>query len=75
MTPAIPPRLFYPEPLFMHDTARCRCCGCHDLDACVDEDSDMACWWVEPDLCSACAAELAAGLDPEMAGLYAGDGE
>ena len=35
----------------------------------------MACWWVEPDLCSACAAEMAARLDPAMAGLWAGDAE
>ena len=75
MTPATPPRLFYPEPLFMHDTARCRVCGCHDLDASAEEESEMSCWWVEPDLCSACAAELAARLDPAMAGLYSEDAE
>ncbi len=69
------PPIFFADPNVTFDTAVCRVCGCHDFDACVEEDSDRACWWVEPDLCSACAAEMAAKLDPAMAGLYAGDGE
>lgn len=34
--------------------ATCRVCGCWEYDACWDED-EGACWWVEADLCSACA--------------------
>lgn len=30
--------------------ATCRICGCTDMQACPG-----GCWWVEPDLCSACA--------------------
>lgn len=30
----------------------CRSCGCTDTCACPG-----GCWWVEPDLCSACSAE------------------
>ncbi len=41
----------------------------------MDDESGMTCWWVEPDLCAACAAEMAARLDPAMAGLYAEDAE
>ena len=33
----------------------CRGCGCWDLAACWDEDVG-ACSWIEPDLCSHCAA-------------------
>lgn len=33
----------------------CRQCGCTDHNACVDADG-AACWWVAPDLCSACSA-------------------
>lgn len=32
---------------------RCRVCGCTQDRACVGEDGN--CWWVEADLCSACA--------------------
>jgi hypothetical protein len=45
-------------------TPRCRVCGCTQDRACVSEDGP--CWWVEADLCSACAttAQIAvAGLD------------
>jgi hypothetical protein len=35
------------------DEPTCRECGCSDSLACPD-----GCWWVEEDLCSACAAEL-----------------
>lgn len=37
------------------DVRRCRRCSCTDLQACVTE-ADSACWWVEDDLCSACAS-------------------
>ena len=30
----------------------CRVCGCSHHDPCPE-----GCWWVEPDLCSACAEE------------------
>ncbi|MCY3754818.1 MAG: hypothetical protein OXG99_12120 [Alphaproteobacteria bacterium] len=69
------PPVFFADPNFTLDAAVCRGCGCHDLDACEDEEAGMACWWVEPDLCSVCAAEFAARLDPAMAGLYAEDAE
>lgn len=35
--------------------ATCRRCGCSELDACQTEHG--ACFWLEPDLCSACASE------------------
>lgn len=37
---------------------RCRSCGCHDYDACLDPVSGLPCHWAEPDLCSVCADEL-----------------
>jgi|GEM_PF-4873137 len=43
----------YPEPLF-DELYYCRVCGCDDLHACVDADGNP-CYWVEDDLCSACA--------------------
>jgi hypothetical protein len=38
--------------------ATCRVCGCTDIDcsSCV-ERTGMACYWVEPDLCSACVRD------------------
>ncbi|SMF82920.1 hypothetical protein SAMN06265365_14818 [Tistlia consotensis] len=33
---------------------RCRSCGCTQAAACEMADGG-GCWWVEPDLCSACA--------------------
>jgi hypothetical protein len=33
----------------------CRVCGCTEFDACVDV-LGRACYWVERDLCSGCAA-------------------
>ena len=33
------------------DETPCRLCGCTDSWGC-----DEGCWWVEPDLCSSCAA-------------------
>jgi hypothetical protein len=37
---------------------KCRKCGCTDLDCsgCV-ERTGLPCFWVEPDLCSACAPD------------------
>ena len=35
---------------------RCRECGCSDFRACPG-----GCWWVEPDLCSACDEDLPMG--------------
>jgi len=35
---------------------RCRVCGCTQRRAC-----DGGCWWIEPDLCSACV-DRAVGL-------------
>ena len=37
-----------------HD-APCRECGCIDSDCCVDLTGEP-CWWVQDDLCSACAS-------------------
>lgn len=39
----------------------CRLCGCTETTACLTEAGP--CWWVEPDLCSACepAARRARG--------------
>lgn len=39
------------------DSAKCRVCGCTDDDCrqCI-EKSGEPCYWVEPDLCSACVA-------------------
>lgn len=51
---------------------RCRVCGCTADRACVDDDGP--CWWVERDLCSACAtpAQIAvAALDQAV--LRAGE--
>ena len=41
----------------------CRICGCTDLNCsgCVERTGEP-CYWVEPDLCSACAADAAAGV-------------
>ena len=36
--------------------AACAVCGCTDLRGCVDPATGIACWWVDPNLCSACAA-------------------
>ena len=39
----------------------CRRCGCDDFDCAVCiERTGEPCWWVEPDLCSACASEIGA---------------
>jgi len=34
---------------------KCRVCGCDDLHACWTEDGP--CYWVEENLCSACASK------------------
>lgn len=36
------------------DTDKCRVCGCTNWSACPDPETGT-CWWVEEDLCSACA--------------------
>ncbi|MDD3491929.1 MAG: hypothetical protein PHZ19_00335 [Candidatus Thermoplasmatota archaeon] len=38
----------------------CRVCGCTEDNACVTDDGP--CYWVEEDLCSACAAKSQQGL-------------
>ena len=40
----------------------CRICGCTDDDCrqCVEKQEGEPCYWVEPDLCSACALEAVA---------------
>lgn len=38
----------------LEDEHRCRSCGCSEHLACPE-----GCWWVEHDLCSACAADAA----------------
>lgn len=43
--------------LIVHPDAVCRVCGCTALDACIDALGNP-CSWVEPDLCSACVAEV-----------------
>lgn len=37
----------------------CRVCRCTDYDCegCIERTGD-ACWWVEPDLCSACESTI-----------------
>lgn len=51
----------------------CRGCGYSDRNACADT-LDGPNWWIEDDLCSACAARIQAATDPAYAGLYAEDG-
>jgi len=34
----------------------CRVCGCTNQHACWDPVTERPCHWVEPDLCSVCAA-------------------
>ena len=50
----------------------CRGCGCWDWNACVDGD-DEACWWVEDDLCSVCAAGMQAAAVRACSGFHAED--
>ncbi|MDD5703994.1 MAG: hypothetical protein PHU23_18330 [Dehalococcoidales bacterium] len=38
----------------MRGSPYCRVCGCSEFDPCFDENNDP-CYWVEEDLCSACA--------------------
>jgi hypothetical protein len=44
-----------PSRLGGDDGPSCRGCGCTALDAC--ETPNGACFWLEPDLCSACAGD------------------
>jgi hypothetical protein len=51
---------------------RCRVCGCTDDDCrqCIEKTGEP-CYWVEDDLCSACAGEP--NLDGEDGELYPDD--
>ena len=44
----------------MAENGVCRVCGCTEYNAC-----EGGCWWVEEDLCSACADELSEGMCPD----------
>lgn len=54
----------------------CRDCGCSGLDACVVTNAPprawnqpgQPCWWVAPDLCSACADRI----DPRLTWCHGG---
>lgn len=46
--------------------SRCRVCGCTDIQAC-----EGGCWWVEPDLCSACKPTRALSILQPWAWLIA----
>ena len=50
----------------------CRICGCWDWNPCQDE-IDGPCWWVEENLCSACAAAAMAASDPVFHDLWRED--
>ena len=39
---------------------QCRLCGCTDDNACLEPETGETCHWVEPDLCSACSAQVEA---------------
>ncbi|MDR1506340.1 MAG: hypothetical protein LBI67_04495 [Treponema sp.] len=41
------------------DERKCRVCGCTDLDCsgCIEKTGEP-CYWVEEDLCSACADQI-----------------
>lgn len=52
------------------ETRLCRVCGCGEYDACMTEDHG-ACWWVERDLCSACAFEAVIPAAPRAAPFVA----
>lgn len=41
----------------MADIQQCSICGCTHDHACVDSQTQAACAWVLPDLCSACAGK------------------
>jgi hypothetical protein len=51
----------FTQPLAVGEVRTCRVCGCTDDSACLDTASDEPCYWVEPDLCSAC-------VDPQIFG-------
>lgn len=40
-------------------TRSCRICGCTEFTPCSNP-LDQPCWWIEPDLCSACRAHAEA---------------
>ena len=57
-----PPGFPWPRPHgFFEDDRVCRRCGCTDLDCreCIERTGEP-CFWVEEDLCSACAFEKGA---------------
>jgi hypothetical protein len=52
-------------PITLAISARaCRTCGCTDNNACMTDDGP--CWWVEPDLCSACVVQHPASNPPAL---------
>lgn len=54
-----------------NDKQACRKCGCTWNTPCYDHETG-SCWWVQPDLCSACATEdEKQAAEIEMARLYA----
>lgn len=38
-------------------TGTCRVCGCTETTPCLDPETGEPCFWVEPDLCSACVSK------------------
>lgn len=48
-----------PGEVFGMEVKACRKCGCTDLHACPE-----GCYWVEEDLCSACAFKPCGGRKP-----------
>jgi hypothetical protein len=51
---------------------KCRACGCTDEHACITDDGSP-CFWVEGDLCSACASREAASKGGAELGLSPAD--
>ena len=35
---------------------KCRICGCTNFNACVEVGTGLPCYWIQEDLCSACAS-------------------
>ncbi len=60
--PRIPLGTKEPEPAEKAEI--CRVCGCTNDRACVTPDGP--CYWVEPDLCSACAARPPISSRPDF---------
>ncbi|MEK7256101.1 MAG: hypothetical protein AAB316_15225 [Bacteroidota bacterium] len=55
------PQLLHPTKIIAYTQTACRRCGCTDDDCsqCFEAQGEP-CYWIEPELCSRCAAELAA---------------